>query len=231
MPGHETDALTEMVCNRLETLKECSAEQPFCLFVAYQAPHPPCAPPDEYLKMYQEKDYPERPNITDKDIQYHVGIWDFDPDWREFVDFYYAEITHLDAAIGQVLAKLDELGLSDDTIVVFTSDHGEMAGTHEKFGKGTMNEELIHVPLIVRHPDGPKGQRTNQLFSSVDFFPTLLELCGAPEMPSAEGISYAKYLQGESQQGREFVFIEHDELCIHKGNYKLITDIYARSPI
>lgn len=231
MPGHETDALTDMVIERLEALRDRDTGQPFCLFVAYQAPHPPCSPPDEYLQLYKSEKLPDRPNINELNIQYQVGIWDFDPTWREFVDSYFAEITHLDAAIGRVLGKLDELGLSENTIVLFTSDHGEMAGAHGLFGKGAMYEESLHVPLIVRAPNGPQGLRSEHLFSSVDFFPTLLELCGAPAAPSAEGLSYAPFIRGQVQEVRESVMIEHDELCIRQGNFKLITDIHARSPI
>ncbi len=231
MPGHETDALTDLVCERLDGIKNDDTQKPFCMFVAYQAPHPPCTPPVEYLQLYQSKELRERPNITNKDIHYHVGIWDFDPNWREFVDAYFGEITHIDAALGRILDKLEELDLADDTIVIFTSDHGEMAGAHGYFGKGTMNEESIHVPLIVRVPGGKQGVRTERYFSSVDFFPTLMELCGAAPASTAEGISYAPYLLGRPQKNREAVIIEHDELCIRRGRYKLIADLYARSPI
>lgn len=140
------------------------------------------------------------------------------------------EISHFDAAFARLLFRLEELGLADNTIVVLTSDHGEMAGCHGHFGKGVMYEEAVHIPLIVRHPAGPKGKRTQALFSSVDFVPTLLDLCGLPPTQTAEGTSYGPLIWGEEQTARETVFMQYHDLCIRRGRFKLVADASARIP-
>ena len=225
MPGHETDALTDMACDRLAGLSE-----PFCLFVAYQSPHPPCTPPPEYLDLPTREDLAYRPNVTDRNAWYRRPEWDADYDLRTFVDRYRAEIAHFDRAFGRLLTKVEALGLADNTIVVLTSDHGEMAGSHALFGKGVMYEESIRVPLIVRHPAGQRGARCDDLFSSVDLLPTLLDLCGLPPASTAEGTSYGPRIRGEEQTPREAVYIQYKDLCVRRGGFKLVADIPATTP-
>ena len=79
-------------------------------------------------------------------------FWGADYDTQKFRQRYYSEISHIDAAFGNILSYVDESGLSENTIVVFTSDHGEMNGCHGLFGKGVMFEERTKVPLMVRCP-------------------------------------------------------------------------------
>jgi arylsulfatase A-like enzyme len=227
MPGHETDALTDIACDRLEQLKDSR----FCLFVSYQAPHAPCSPPRDFLKLYEEKELPLRPNVTDKDLRYGKPDWNYDPDIPTFVKEYCAEISHLDAAFGRLVSKLEELGLAENTIVVFTSDHGEMAGCHGHFGKGVMYEESIHVPLIVRYPGGPTGTTTEALFSSIDLFPTLLDLCDLAPAPTAEGMSYGPLIRGGEQGERKMVISQYRDLCLRGQSFKLVTDPGVRDPI
>lgn len=237
MEGHETDALTDMVCTKLEEIKD----QQFCFFVSYQSPHPPCSPPEKYLDIYRDKDLTYRDNVPEDKPWYSMPHWDCDYDLDTFIRRYYGEITHLDAAFGRLLDKIGETGLDENTIVIFTSDHGDMMGSHGRYSKGVMNEEAIHIPLIIRYPDGRSG-RTDVLFSSVDFMPTLLELCyisdkinsednGLQEdndsvdiFESCEGRSYASLVRGEDQKERQFVYVDYKEKCIISDQYKLITD-------
>jgi arylsulfatase A-like enzyme len=227
MPGHETDALTDIALDVLGDL-----EPPFCLFIAYQAPHPPCAPPPMFQDLYRDQPIHHRPNV-DQDVGYDRPEWDADYDLRTFVERYYAEISQLDSALGRLLSTVTESNLNDDTIVVFTSDHGEMMGSHGLFSKGVMYEESIQIPLIARHPDGPQGLRADVLVSSVDFMPTLLDLCGLPPAPTAEGISYAPLIRGESQpKEHESVFAEYgDQLCIRRQTTKLVAQRDTLDPI
>jgi arylsulfatase A-like enzyme len=115
------------------------------------------------------------------------------------------------------------LGLAEDTIVILTSDHGEMAGSHGLYGKGVMYEEATRIPLLVRCPGGVQG-RTEALFSSVDFFPTLLDLCGLPSAPTAEGISYGRLIRGEGQRARESIYMQYKGLGLRCDRYKLVAD-------
>jgi arylsulfatase A-like enzyme len=223
MPGHETDALTDVACDVLGSL-----EPPFCLFVAYQAPHPPCTPPVELLDLYQGQHLATRPNVTNPQAWYRRPEWGCDYGMRTFVERHYGEISHFDRAFGRLTDRIRNLGRDDDTIVLLTSDHGEMAGCHGLFGKGVMYQEATHIPLIVRHPGCRPGVRTPALFSSVDFLPTLLDLCGLPPAPTAEGISYSPLIRGHEQTGRPAVYVQYRDLCTVRGSHKLVTDRDAR---
>jgi arylsulfatase A-like enzyme len=220
MPGHETDALTDLACERLAMLS-----QPFCLFVSYQAPHPPCTPPPEFLRLYKDRELGLRPNVADRHLWYRRPEWNCDYSLRAFVERYYGEISHLDHTLGRLLSQVQALGLDQSTTVILTSDHGEMAGCHGLFGKGCMYEESVHIPLIVRHPQATAGRRTEALFSSIDFYPTLLDLCGL--VPTGEGISYAPLILGKEQPPRERVFMQYKKLCIRRDTLKLVTDLSA----
>ena len=155
MAGHETDALTDIA---LEQLRDCAqADAPFFLMISYQAPHPPCSPPPEYLAPYEDQDLPLEPN-ADASAWFKHEAWKADYDVQRFRQLYFGEISQLDAAFGRLLAELEALELRDSTVLVFTSDHGEMAGAHGRFGKGLMYEEALHVPLVIRGPGQSSGR-------------------------------------------------------------------------
>jgi len=102
--------------------------------------------------------------------------------WHRFDDFYINSLRTMDAQIANILHELDALGLADRTIVVFTSDHGELAGAHGLHGKGPFAyEEGIHIPLMVHHPDVKGGQSCRALTSHIDIAPTLLAMAGASD--------------------------------------------------
>lgn len=102
-----------------------------------------------------------------------------DARWRRFNDFYYNSLVSVDSQLNRLLDELDQLGLDQNTLVIFTSDHGEMGGAHGLRGKGPFAyEESVHVPMIVRHPDVRGGQRCLSLTSHLDLVPSVLSLCG-----------------------------------------------------
>jgi arylsulfatase len=107
--------------------------------------------------------------------------------WRRFNDFYINSIRSVDIQLRNILAELDALGLAERTIIVFTADHGEMAGAHGLRGKGPFAyEESIHVPLTIVHPDVKGGQTCKALTSHIDVTPTLLSLAGVPATRRSE---------------------------------------------
>jgi arylsulfatase len=107
--------------------------------------------------------------------------------WRRFNDFYINSIRTMDLQLANILRELDALGLADRTIIVFTADHGEMAGAHGLHGKGPFAyEENIHVPLIVRHPDVQGGLSCRALSSHIDIVPTLLAMAGVSDSQKGE---------------------------------------------
>ncbi|MCY3947514.1 MAG: sulfatase-like hydrolase/transferase [Anaerolineaceae bacterium] len=216
LEGHESDALTVIAQDWLPQLP-----QPFCLFVSYQAPHPPCMPPPEYLARYAGRDLMVEPNV-DPSAWYRMPQWDADYDLQTFRERYYGEITQLDAALGRLLATLKGCGLADRTALFFTSDHGEMNGAQGLFSKGVMYDESLRVPLLVRLPGQKQGRRCATPVGTVDFLPTLLELAGAEADPDAPGRSLLPALRGgQLEEGP--LFSECGELlCVLLDGWKLV---------
>jgi len=133
-----------------------------------------------------------------------LRVWDYvlghipleEERWRRFNDFYLNSIRTMDLQVTNLLNELDALGLTDRTIIVFTSDHGELAGAHGLHGKGPMAyEEGIHVPLLIRHPDVAGGQTCKALSSHIDIVPTLLSMAGMSE--SGRGEAAGRDLPGK----------------------------------
>ena len=146
---------------------------------------------------------------------------------REMMAHYYGLITLCDDAIGRVLAALDRLGLADDTVVLFNSDHGELMGDHGLVFKGPFHyEPMIRVPTILRWPGGgvPGGRTHDGIFSSVDIVPTLLEALDVPVPEGAQGISALPALRGEDGPRRDWALVEHREWAGGMQTKTLVTD-------
>ena len=155
-PGHATDLFTQWSCEFLRGRQ--SSEQPFFLYLAYNAPHTPIQPPDDWLQKVQQRE----PQMTERRAK------------------LAALIEHLDDGVGRVLACLDECGFADDTLVVFTSDNGGQldVGANNgplRDGKQSMYEGGLRVPAIVRWPgETQAGSETEVRAMTMDLFPTVL---------------------------------------------------------
>lgn len=154
--------------------------------------------PEEFEKPYQDlKEEDIRPNI--RPVRVNGGPV---PDETESalgaVPGYFGACSAIDADMGRLFAYLKESGLEDDTIVVFTSDHGEMLGSHALMTKGVIFEESIHVPLSIYVP-GSKGGDEQRLFNSPDVLPTLMGLTGVKcKHAGVDGVDHSKYLMGDN---------------------------------
>lgn len=135
----------------------------------------------------------------DKAWSYALGRIPMEADrWKRFNDFYLNSIQAVDAQLSRLVDELDSLGLFDNTIVVFTSDHGEMGGAHGLRGKGPFAyQEAIHLPLIISHPDAKSGKECTALTGHIDLAPTLLSMCGVSKDRSSD---YA----GRELPGKDF---------------------------
>jgi arylsulfatase A-like enzyme len=229
LAGHETDGLTDIAARRLRSLADDADRQPFAMVLSYQAPHPPCTALPEYAAPYEGRDLIDEPS-ADPDAVYDT--WDEELDLQEFRRRYYAEITQLDAAFGRLLDLLDETGLAEDTVVVFTSDHGEMNGCHGRFDKGRFYEESVRVPLAVRGPGVDSGRRIASPVSAIDLVPTLCDLCDVAPPESVAGSSFAPELAGERAADPDRPhFFEHDDwVGVVRGSRKLLADRSDCSP-
>jgi arylsulfatase A-like enzyme len=128
-------------------------------------------------------------------------------DWRRFRANYLALVTQVDTAVGQILDALEQAGLADNTIVVFTSDHGEMMGDHALLAKGVMYEEAVHIPLLMRVPWLCREQRRiGGSISQIDLAPTLLDLMNQPIPNTLMGRSRRDVLEGRATLEENDVF-------------------------
>lgn len=137
---------------------------------------------------------------------------------------YYAMITHMDAQMGRLMQALEETGRMDDTIVVYTSDHGLAVGQHGLMGKQNLYEHSIRIPWLMAGPGVPaKGPICGQVYQ-MDIYPTLCELAGIPVPASVEGRSMAGLLRGEAGAERNTVYALYKDTqrMVKDGRYKLI---------
>jgi arylsulfatase A-like enzyme len=223
MPGHETDARTDIAADRLVSLDERDGNEPFVLFVSYQAPHPPCTPVSPHEKPYEDRDICPEPNC---DPEARFEGWGEEYHTPEFRRRYFTEVTQLDAAFGRLLDTLEETGLAEDTVTVFTSDHGEMNGCHGRFGKGLFYEESVRVPLAIRGPGILEGSTIEEPISAIDLFPTLLDVCGISPPRPVPGESFRDCLtEGVRPDPQRPHFFEcEDWIGVLRGSEKLLAD-------
>lgn len=184
-------------------------ERPFFLTVQMGPPHDPYIAPDEYMAMYDPDAIALRPNFdgdtSDRELEPSPYV---ETPGRKEIAAYYAMVTAVDDQVGRILGELDELGLRDNTIVIVSSDHGDMLGSHGTRLKRKPWEESIRVPGIVRHPGAPAGRETDALFSHVDIAPTLLSLCGLPVPPEIQGASLAPVVLGQAESGPSAAYFQ-----------------------
>lgn len=201
-----------LVVDRCVEFLEKHRDQRFFLWAGIEKPHPDWYAPAEYHAMYaprqmplpatafeSREDMPEAWYVSTR--QAHCFT---DDELRNCIAAYYANVTYADAKIGQLLGALDRLGLSDNTIVVYTTDHGEMLFDHGMVQKHNFFEESVRVPLIVRHPSRlPAGAVRNNTVSLLDLFPTFCQMTGIPVPAGLEGRSILPDLRGEAPDDPE----------------------------
>jgi arylsulfatase A-like enzyme len=142
---------------------------------------------------------------------------------RQELACYYAVISHLDEQIGRIFEALDETGVRDNTIVIFTSDHGLAIGSHGLVGKQNMYEHTINVPLVMAGPGIPADERRVAQCYLRDLFPTLCELAGI-DAPDVDGRSLVLILRGAKSEIYPFIvgYFHDSQRMIREANWKLI---------
>jgi arylsulfatase A-like enzyme len=176
-----------------------SKDRPFFLMLAPGAPHDPYIAPQKYLDLYDPGKLTMEPNWVE-------GVAGAS---RREIAGYYAAITAIDDQVGRLLRTLKELDLEENTIVFFSSDHGNMLGSQGMILKRKPWEESIRVPGIMRCPGLiPAGRRTDALFAHVDFAPTLLSLCGLPAPGNMQGSDLAEMVAGKREKGPDAAYFQ-----------------------
>jgi arylsulfatase A-like enzyme len=207
---HEAFFLAHMACEKLEELAESSSEQPFHLRVDFWGPHQPFIATEEYLNMYNPENIPEYPSFKDdlknkpesakRELNYRISKdkkiiqpsalpWS---EWQKVLQHNYAQQTMVDEAGGLIIDKLDKLGLTENTIIIWSTDHGDSVGCHGGHFDKTfyMPEELIRIPMVIRYPKMiPPNQVSEKLVSNMDIPCTILD---------AAGLKFNNTVDGES---------------------------------
>jgi len=181
-------------------LRGCDREQPFVLFLSWGPPHAPYhTAPEKYRALYDPERLQLRPNVPPESEE----------SARRDLAGYYAHITALDDCFGELRQTLQEAGLEDNTIFVFTSDHGDMLGSQGQAKKQQPYDESLCVPFLMRYPAG-LGAEARQLdppIMSVDLMPTLLGLCDVDIPNAVEGLDYSQFLHGGPSPGDDIALI------------------------
>jgi arylsulfatase A-like enzyme len=187
-------------------------ERPFFLAVGFFRPHTPYVSPSPYFDFYPREKMPlgepfdpNPPGVPPAALMSHKAGHDRLDDElrRQCLQAYYAAITFMDAQLGRVLDALDRLGLAENTVIVFTSDHGYHMGEHGLWQKMSLFEESARVPLIIAAPGvGRQGEIASAPVGLIDLYPTLAELCSVAAPENLQGQSLVPMLQDPSDPGR-----------------------------
>lgn len=215
--------------NALERLKD----KPFSITCSFHFPHAPMLPPKPYYSIYPAKDMVPPASISD-DMQNSPYISaNGRPNNPEYADKekikymisnYYGLVKEIDDWVGKILDKLDELGIAENTLVIFTSDHGEMLGAHGMREKNVFYEESAHIPLIIRSTqDINKNKSVDGYVSLVDLFPTILDYLGVKEHKS-DGKSLRGLIEGTDKDHGKYVVTEWDYRGDIAPNYMIVKD-------
>jgi len=224
-----------------EALKQmddlATKDQPFFLAVGIMKPHLPFACPKSYLDIYKDVKlapipHPEKPeglstwHSSGEFRQYASGGRDAwkDADYANQLRLSYAAcVSYADHQVAQLLARLEKLGLKENTIVVLWGDHGWHLGEHAVWGKHTLFEESLLAPLVIRFPGMAKpGAKTAAVVESIDIYPTLCELTGVPTPVGLSGKSLGAQLKNPHAEGGAAISYRQAMETIRTSQYRLI---------
>ena len=204
-----------------------NGSSPFAAWVSFPGPHDPYDPPEEMADMYYGAPIPEPVGSPDEldgkppaqrsrgsgslmNSMYRIDLSRATPDhYRKWRAHYYANITLIDEGIDKILDALDSVGAADDTLVVFTSDHGDALGDHGLPYKGFFYNSMAHVPLIIRGPGAPTGQRVQSLVSTLDLVPLFYQTLDLDPPDTLQGQNLGDLLTNPEGAIRDAVFSEN----------------------
>ncbi len=226
----ETEWITDRSIDYLRSRQ--GTAQPWFLFASYLKPHSPSVEPKRYFDKYDPAAIPI-PRLPDNIKEIRAKLTGFAK--RQFIEdeqmlrvmsaAYYGAIAHIDDQVGKLLAELDRLGMADNTLVLFTADHGNMLGDRGRMFKTVMYEGSSHVPLIWR---GPKGARENtsrveeKIIENTDLFPTILESVGLPIPERVQGRSFLSLARGKDHDWKDRCYSQLATAMVRTPRWKFI---------
>lgn len=226
---HEAFFLANLACQKLEEIASSKSEEPFSLRVDFWGPHQPYFPTQEYIDLYNPKEIPVygsfRDNLENRpDIYKHEKNYGISRDgriiipnpmpwekWQKVLSRCYAQSTLIDDAGGEIIDTLDRLGLKDNTIIIWTTDHGDAIASHGgHFDKRSyMPEEMIRIPMVIRYPKKIKESKVcKSLVSNMDIAPTILDAAGLSFPYDTDGKSILPICTGNTNEQRDYIVCE-----------------------
>ncbi len=257
-PGYVTDIITDL---SLDWLKERNPEQPFMLMTHHKAPHRPWDPDEKLMHLYQNTDIPEPEtfhddysnrasaakeakmrvdrDMTDRDLKYPVpeGLTAAEEkQWKyqRYIKDYLRCVASIDNNVGRMLDYLDQEGLAENTIVVYTSDQGFFLGDHGWYDKRFMYEESLRMPFVMRYPrEIEAGSINDDMILNLDFAQTFLDCTNVDQTDEMQGRSFRPLMNGKtiedwrtSMYYRYWMHLAHHHVYAHYGlrthDHKLI---------
>ena len=231
---HTSELLADNAVEFLENHAKDS-DQPFFMYVAFNAPHDPRQSPKEFVDMYDPSLIPLPANYLpehpfDQGDRYTLRDEILAPFprtpgvVRTHIHEYYAIITHMDREIGRILEALDKTGLSDNTYIIFTSDHGLAVGQHGLMGKQNQYDHSIRVPFVISGPGIPGGRVSDEMVYLYNLYATTCELAGIGVPEQVEFKSIVPLLKGHGGSGYEAIFGSYVnyQRMVRTRDYKLI---------
>ncbi len=223
----------------LEAVAATPPREPWMLFVSFVCPHFPLRAPEEFFDLYPldrvplprlraPQEFPDHPVLRKlREVQDYEDHFRDEAHIRTAIAAYLGMVSFLDDNIGRILQRLEAIGLAEETVVVYTSDHGDNLGTRTFWGKSNMYEESVGVPLIMAGPGVPEGRRVRTPVSLVDAHPTILEIMG--ETPDADLPGRSLLAIAEGADPDRTVFAEYHAVAsvtgifmVRFGRYKYV---------
>lgn len=226
-PTYERDMRgTFLIEQGIDFIKE-HRNEPFALWIGLSEPHAPFAFPVEDRDLYTADQFQLPPVGPDDGESVPLIFRELtDDDRKGITAACYTSVQYMDRNFGRVLRALEQLGLEDNTLVIYTSDHGALLGHHGRVEKHCLYDEAIRTPLLMRFPRAFSGGRVvNAMTETVDIAGTILELLDAPPLPVDQGRSLVPLIKGESTENRSEIFaefLENEEAAIRTDEWKLI---------
>lgn len=231
------------IADRAAQWLENSTDDPFAVWVSFVGPHDPYDPPSEFSQLYSDAPIPEpisppenpaaAPSYAaQKRSRTAIGNSMYRMDYTEATReqmmrwrrHYYGNITAIDEGIGRILSALEKKDLLDDTVIVFTSDHGDALGDHGMVFKGFFYESMVHVPLIVR--DGASVGRSRSIVGTADVVAYFYDVLGLDPPDSVQGISLGSLLLDSGKELHDYVFSEMPtRRMVFDGRHKYIYNL------
>jgi choline-sulfatase len=181
-------------------------DRPMFLVVSFHSPHPPLDAPGKYATMYEPQSLELPANVPDSAVREKRNL--DAAEIRRMLANYLGKISLVDDLVGRIVEAMLRRGSWNETLVIFTADHGEMMGSHGAFTKGRFYEESVRVPLVVRLPGAVRIGRTKALAESMDVYPTILEAIGGKVTPGRFARSLWPVATGRTNAVRDVVLSE-----------------------